>query len=83
MRPDTFADYFGRVQWARNHEIDQQRQEYPAPIYDAEAEVIQDRFTKEELDKAITRFNNNKTPGPNRGTSELVKLQDEEGRTIP
>ena len=27
MRPDTFAYYFEKVQWARNHEIDQQRQE--------------------------------------------------------
>ena len=27
MRPDTFADYFEKVQWARNHEIDQQKQE--------------------------------------------------------
>ena len=27
MGPDTFADYFGKVQWARDHEIDQQQQE--------------------------------------------------------
>ena len=47
MRPDTFADYFGRVQWARNHKIDQQQQQYPAPIYDTEAEVKQYHFTKE------------------------------------
>ena len=32
MRPDTFADYFEKVQWARNHEIDQQQQEDLAPI---------------------------------------------------
>ena len=38
MRPDTFADYFERVQWARNHEIGQQQQGDPAPIYDTEAE---------------------------------------------
>ena len=80
MRPDTFADYFQRVQWARNHEIDQQQQEDPAPIYDTEAEVKQGRFTKEELDKAITRLKHNKTPGQNRVTSELVKHLDEEGR---
>ena len=29
MRPDTFADYFEKVQWARNEQIDQQRQEAP------------------------------------------------------
>ena len=83
MRPDTFADYFERVQWARSHEIDQQQQEVPAPIYDTESEVKQDRFTKEELDKSITRLKNNKTPGPNRVTSELVKLLNQEGREKP
>ena len=36
MRPDTFADYFEKVQWARNEQIDKQRQEAPdpEPIYD-------------------------------------------------
>ena len=80
MRPDTFADYFEKIQWARSPEIDQQEHDEPVPIYDTEAEVNQDHFTREELDKAITRLNNNKTPGPNRVTSELVKLLDEEGR---
>ena len=75
MRPDTSAYYFEKVQCARNHEIDQQQQEDPdvAPIYDAETNVEQDSFTKEELDKATTRLNNNKTPGPNRVTSELIR----------
>ena len=41
MRPDTFADYSGKAQWARNHEIDQQQQEGLAPIYDTEADVTQ------------------------------------------
>ena len=66
--------------WARNHEIYRQQQEDPAPpIYDTEAEVVQDRLTNEELDKAITRLKNNKTPGPDRVTPELVKSLDEEG----
>ena len=82
MRPDTFADYFGKVQWARNNDIDQQRQEAPdlEPIYDTGAEVKQDSFTKEELNEAISRLKNNKTPGPNGVTSELIKLLDEEAR---
>ena len=82
MRPDTFADYFEKVQWARNNDIDQQRQEAPdvEPIYDTEAEVKQDSFTKEELNEAISILKNNKTPGPNGVTSELIKLLDEEAR---
>ena len=82
MRPDTFADYFEQVQWARNGYIDQQRQEAPdlEPMYDIEAEVKQDSFKKEELNETISRLNNNKTPGPNGVTSELVKLLDEEVR---
>ena len=62
MEPDTFADYFEQLQWARNHEIDQQRQEDPdvAPIYETEANVKQDSLTKEELYKTISRLNNNK-----------------------
>ena len=58
MRPNTLAYYFERVQWARNHEIYQQRQKDPdvAPIYDTEANVKHNSFTKEELDKATTRF---------------------------
>ena len=51
-----------------------------APIYEIEAEVKQDPFTREELDKAISRLKNNKTPGPNRVTSELIKLLEDEGR---
>ena len=51
-----------------------------APIYEIEAEVKQDPFTREELDKAIARLKNNKTPGPNRVTSELIKLLEDEGR---
>ena len=63
MRPDTFADYFEKVQWARNEQIDQQRQETPdtEPIYDTEAEVKQEPFTKEELNEAISRRKNNNT----------------------
>ena len=82
MRPDTFADYFGKVPWARNNDIDQQRQEAPdlEPLYDTEAEVKQDSFTKEKLNEAISRLKNNKTPGPNGVTSELIKLLDEEAR---
>ena len=49
-------------------------------IYDTEAEVKQDSFTKEELNEAISRLKNNKTPGPNGVTSELIKLLDEEAR---
>ena len=82
MRPGTFADCFEKVKWARNNEIDQQRQEAPViePIYDTGAEVKQDSFTKEELNEAISRLKNNKTPGPNGVTSELIKLLDEEAR---
>ena len=74
MRPDTFAYYIEKIQWARNHEIDQQRQEDPdvAPIYETEADVKQDAFTKEEFDKAINKLKNDKTPRPNRVTSELI-----------
>ena len=78
MGPDTFAYYFEKVQCARNHEIDQQQQENLAPIYDTEADVTQYHFTKEELDKAITRLTNDKAPGPNRVTSELIRLLGEE-----
>ena len=82
MRPDTFADYSEKAQWARNDYIDLQRQEAPdpEPIYDTEAEVKQDSVTKEELNEAISRLKNNKTPGPNGVTSELIKLLDEEAR---
>ena len=74
-RPDTFADYFEKVQWARNNDIDQQRQEAPdvEPLYETEPDVKQDTFTMEELDGAISRLKNNKTPGPNGVTSELIK----------
>ena len=79
MGPDTFADYIEKIQWARNGYIDQQRQEAPdsEPIYDTEAEVKQDSFTKEELNEAISRLKNNKTPGPNVVTAELTKRLDE------
>ena len=82
MRPDTFADCFGQVQWARNNDIDQRRQEAPdvEPICDTEAEVKQDSFTKGELNEAISRLKNNKTPGPNGVTSELIELLDGEAR---
>ena len=40
----------------------------------------QDFSTKEELDKAINILKNNKTPGPNGVTSELIKLLGEEAR---
>ena len=75
MGPDTFADYFEKVHWARIDYIDQQRQEAPdsEPIYDTEAEVKQDAFTKEELNEATSRLKNNRTPGPNGATSELTK----------
>ena len=49
-------------------------------MYDTEAEVKQDFFTKEELNEAISILNNNKTPGPNGVTSEQIKLLDEEAR---
>ena len=67
MRPDTFADYFEKVQWARNEQREHQRQDAPdsEPLYDTEAEVKQDPFTKEVLNEAIRRLKNNKTPGPN------------------
>ena len=82
MRPNTFADYFEKVQWARNGQIYQQRQEAPdsEPIYDTEAEVKQDSFAKEELNEAIGVLKNSKTPGPNGVTSELIKSLDEEAR---
>ena len=62
-RPDTFADYFEKVQGARNNDIDQQRQEAPylEPTYDTEAEVKQVPLTKKELNEAIGRLRNNKT----------------------
>ena len=82
MRPDTFADYFEKVQWATNNDRDQQWQEAPdlEPMFDTEAEVKQDPFTKEELNEAISILRNNKTPGPNGVTSELIKLLSEQAR---
>ena len=77
MRPDTFADSIEKTKWARNDDIDQRRQEAPdlESIYDTEAEVKQDPFTKEELNEAISRLKNKKTPGPNGATSELIELR--------
>ena len=40
----------------------------------------QDSFTKEELDGAVSRLKNNRAPGPNGVTSELINLLDEEAR---
>ena len=82
MRPDTCADYLEKVQWTRNDYIDQQRQEAPdlELIYDTVAVVKQGSFTKEELNEAMGRLKNNKTPGPNGVTSELIKLLNEEAR---
>ena len=86
MRPDTFADYFEKVQWAPNEdlelelEVDQQLFEPEEPIHDTQVEVRQDSFTREELDVAIGKLKNNKAPGPNRVTPELVKLLGDEGR---
>ena len=37
-------------------------------------------FDKDELDRAIARLKNNKSSGPNRVTSELIKLLDEMAR---
>ena len=85
MRPDTFAYYFEKVQWAPNEdldlepEVDQQLFEPERPIYDTEAEVKQDSFTRNELDVAIGNMKNNKAPGPNRVISELIKLLGWEG----
>ena len=86
MRPDTFAYYFEKVQWAPNadldleFEVDQQLFEPERQIYDTEAEVKQDSFTRNELDVAIGKMKNNKAPGPNRVTSELIKLLGGGGR---
>ena len=73
MRPNTFAYFFERVPWDRSSDINQQRQEAPdvAPIYETEADVKQDPFTKEELDGAISRLKNNKTPGPKESLQNL------------
>ena len=49
-------------------------------MYNTEAEVKQDSFTKEELNEAISRLKNNRTPGPNGATSKLIKFIDEEAR---
>ena len=57
MRPDTFADYFENVQWARNLESYQQEHEEPVPMYGTEAEIDQNQFTREELDKTIAILN--------------------------
>ena len=64
MGPDTCADYFEKMHWARNNEIDNQRQEDPdiTLTYGTEADVKQDSFTK-GLDKAIN-------------TKKLTKHQD-------
>ena len=86
MRPNTFADFFERTQWAKNLDLEEELEQQiaqginQAPIYETEAEVKQESFTREELDRAISRLKNNKTPGPNRVTSELIKLLEEEGR---
>ena len=40
----------------------------------------QDSFTKEELNEAMCRRRNNKTPGPNGVTYERIKLLSEEAR---
>ena len=87
MRPDTFADYFKQIQWAPNEdldlelEVDRQLFEPEEPIHDTQAEVRQDSFTREELDVAIGKLKNNRGPGPNRVTPELIKLLGDEERT--
>ena len=81
MRPDTFADYFEKVQWARNEQIDHQRQEAPdsEPIYDTEAEVKQD-LHKGRIQRSSKQTEEQQDTGPNGVTSELIKLLDEGAR---
>ena len=73
-----------KVQWAPNEdldlelEVDQQMFEPEGPIHDTEAEVKQYLFTREELDVAIGKMKNNRAPGPNRVTPELIQLLRDE-----
>ena len=71
MRRDTFVEYFEKVHWAPNAEIELECEvdlhilELEPLIYEMQANEVQDFFTGTGVDLAISKLKNYKAPGPN------------------
>ena len=79
-RAETLAKYFEQRQW---HKTRQTPPEHNIPsnnLLETNLNMRTDDFDAQELNFAINLFKNNKSPGQNRVTAELIKALDEDNK---
>eukprot|EP00972_Heterocapsa_arctica_P110705 16300316-Heterocapsa_arctica.AAC.1 len=77
QRPDTFVEYYGKVQWHNNRATTPEDGIKTTPLFDTPADIYTGDITMLELDDVVRNFNNNKAPGPSGVPIEAIKLLDE------
>ena len=83
LRAEAQAEYFEQVQWKLNDaEGYKQINIDTEPIFEDCSDMKTGHITIEELNVAINRLKNKKTPGPDCLPSELYKWLNEDNRNI-
>ena len=77
-RPYTLADYFEQAQWKNERQEPKLQGIKTTPFFDEPAFVDTEEVSEEEIREIIKSLKNNKAPGPDRVTSEIIKMFDRE-----
>ena len=78
QRPYTLADYFEQVQLKNERQEPKLQGIKTTPFFDEPASVDTEEVSEEEIREIIKSLKNNMTPGPDRVTSEIIKMLDRE-----
>eukprot|EP00972_Heterocapsa_arctica_P090495 13352344-Heterocapsa_arctica.AAC.1 len=80
QRPDTFADYYEKVQWSNSRNVPITQGINTTPLFPTMANVNTLPIYIEELEDVIRKFKNNKAPGPSGVPIEAIKLLDDDSK---
>eukprot|EP00972_Heterocapsa_arctica_P114843 16444653-Heterocapsa_arctica.AAC.1 len=64
QRPDTFAEYYEKVQWHNNRATPPEEGIKTTLLFYTPADIDTGDITMLELDDVLRNFKNNKAPGP-------------------
>ena len=74
------AEYLGEVQWKQKEKADPKRN--PRKIISKDLQIRTEEITIKELRKTIRKLKNNKTPGTDRVTVDMIKALDKQNLEI-
>ena len=80
-RAETLATYLKQRQWHKTRQMPPEHNILSNNLFETNLNIRTEDFDTQDLNSQIKPFKNNKSPGQNRATAELIKAFGEDNKS--